>query len=142
MFDPLTDQSTWHLASDSVQPPLSKVAAESVVQMPGRQRPKDDHVRTVCLSRFPGSPTAGEVERRHSAFRTSAQVSRALVNMTLRWHVEDISKGVSAHASPHGWTGRRCAQDGKEILARCLEDLPRGDLARPLVILFSSSERP
>lgn len=49
------------------------------------------HIRTVCLSRFPGSPTAGEVERRHSAFRTSAHVSWDLVNTALRWHEEDVS---------------------------------------------------
>lgn len=64
------------------------------------------HIRTVCLSRFPGSPTAGEVERRHSVFRTSAQVSRDLVNMALSWHEEDIStEHVSSRFS--AWMDRK-----------------------------------
>lgn len=80
--------------------------------MPGQQRPKDEHIRTV--SRFPGSPTAGEVERRHSVFKTSAGVSRALVNMALSWHEEDVStEHVSSRFSARmdrkalcaGWKG-------------------------------------
>lgn len=64
------------------------------------------HIRTACLSRIPGSPTAGEVEKRHSVFRTSTQVSRDLVNTALRWHEEVVStEHVSSRFS--AWMDRK-----------------------------------
>lgn len=97
------------------------------------------HIRAACLSRIPGSPTAGEVEKRHSVFRTSTQVSRDLVNTALRWHEEVIStEHVSSRFS--AWMDRKALCAGWKGNLDKLGGPSRGDSELPLVILSYSSE--